>query len=132
MSDNSTKVFPFIPILTLIFITLKLTNYLSWSWWWVLSPIWIPLGIVAVIFAVIVIFLAVKSLIEVCNLWVEYTQLYPVDAWHHVMVVVDCLVNVVGMIANSMYGWLSTKCVKLAMNVYLVVIIMVILKNWMD
>lgn len=68
MSDNSTKVFPFIPILTLIFITLKLTNYLSWSWWWVLSPIWIPLGIVAVIFAVIVIFLAVKSLIEVCNL----------------------------------------------------------------
>ena len=68
MSDNSTKVFPFPSILTLIFITLKLTGYIAWSWWWVLSPIWIPLGIVAVIFAVIVIFLAVKSLIEVCNL----------------------------------------------------------------
>lgn len=28
----------FLPILTLIFITLKLTGYIDWSWWWVLSP----------------------------------------------------------------------------------------------
>lgn len=25
--------------LTLIFITLKLTNYINWAWFWVLSPI---------------------------------------------------------------------------------------------
>lgn len=31
--------------LTLIFIVLKLTNVIAWSWWWVLSPIWIPGGI---------------------------------------------------------------------------------------
>ena len=31
--------------LTLIFIVLKLTNVIAWSWWWVLSPIWITGGI---------------------------------------------------------------------------------------
>lgn len=37
----------FLQILTLIFITLKLTNYINWSWFWVLSPLIIPIGIVA-------------------------------------------------------------------------------------
>lgn len=31
-------------ILTLIFITLKLLGKITWSWWWVLSPIWISLA----------------------------------------------------------------------------------------
>ena len=30
----------FLGMLTLIFITLKLTNYIAWSWVWVLAPIW--------------------------------------------------------------------------------------------
>jgi hypothetical protein len=28
-------------LLTVLFIGLKLTGYISWSWWWVLSPMWI-------------------------------------------------------------------------------------------
>ena len=28
-------------LLTVVFIVLKLTGYIAWSWWWVLSPIWI-------------------------------------------------------------------------------------------
>lgn len=28
-------------LLTIVFIVLKLTGYISWSWWWVLSPLWI-------------------------------------------------------------------------------------------
>lgn len=32
----------FCGLLGLIFITLKLTNFIAWSWWWVLSPLWIP------------------------------------------------------------------------------------------
>jgi hypothetical protein len=32
---------PFLPALTLLFIGLKLTNYITWSWWLVLSPIWV-------------------------------------------------------------------------------------------
>ena len=31
----------FIGMLTIIFITLKLTHVIDWSWRWVLSPIWI-------------------------------------------------------------------------------------------
>lgn len=41
--------FPFLGILTLIFITLKLTGYIAWSWVWVLAPMWIPLAIVLLI-----------------------------------------------------------------------------------
>ncbi len=38
----------FVSLLTLIFITLKLTEtgiVATWSWWWVLSPILISIGI---------------------------------------------------------------------------------------
>jgi hypothetical protein len=44
----------FLEILTLIFIVLKLTNFINWSWLWVLSPIWIPIFIVIVIFLFII------------------------------------------------------------------------------
>ena len=45
----------FISGLTLIFIVLKLTNNISWSWIWVLSPIWITAVLLIIIFAVIMI-----------------------------------------------------------------------------
>jgi hypothetical protein len=31
----------FTGLLTVLFIGLKLTNNINWSWWWVLSPLWI-------------------------------------------------------------------------------------------
>lgn len=31
----------FASLLTIAFIVLKLTGVIHWSWWWVLSPIWI-------------------------------------------------------------------------------------------
>lgn len=36
----------FIGLLAIVFITLKLCNVITWSWWWVLSPLWIPFAIV--------------------------------------------------------------------------------------
>ena len=36
----------FIPGLTLMFIYLKLTGVIMWSWWWVLAPIWFVPAIV--------------------------------------------------------------------------------------
>ena len=36
-------------ILGVVFIILKLTGVISWSWLWVLSPFWIPLALVALI-----------------------------------------------------------------------------------
>ncbi len=57
MSDKSSSSggsgIGFVGLLTIVFITLKLTGFIDWSWWWVLSPIWITTAIVAVIFAVI-------------------------------------------------------------------------------
>lgn len=56
MNNATTKVegsFPFLSILCLIFITLKLTGYITWSWWWVLAPIWIPISIIIVVFVIV-------------------------------------------------------------------------------
>ena len=41
--------------LTILFIALKLCKVIDWSWWWVLSPIWISLclGIIIIIIACI-------------------------------------------------------------------------------
>ena len=50
----------FCSVLTLIFITLKLLGTITWSWWWVLSPLWIPLAIVAGIFTIVACFAVIK------------------------------------------------------------------------
>lgn len=45
-------------ILFLIFLTLKLANIglvATWSWWWVTSPLWLPVTIVLTISALIII-----------------------------------------------------------------------------
>lgn len=49
MSDKSKisiQLGGFPTLLTIAFIVLKLCNVITWSWWWVLSPIWIPIAIV--------------------------------------------------------------------------------------
>lgn len=43
-SSNSGGI-GFLGLLTLIFITLKLTNVIGWSWLWVLSPLWITFSL---------------------------------------------------------------------------------------
>jgi len=40
-------------LLTVLFVGLKLTDNIDWSWWWVLSPLWIPAGILFIILAVV-------------------------------------------------------------------------------
>lgn len=45
-SNNSNSFAMFINMLQVLFIGLKLTNNIDWSWWWVLSPIWIQFVIV--------------------------------------------------------------------------------------
>lgn len=37
----------FLSLLTLVFITLKLTDFIHWSWIWVLAPIWMPFALIA-------------------------------------------------------------------------------------
>lgn len=49
MSNNNTGGIGFAGLLAIVFITLKLTGYIAWSWLWVLSPLWIPLALVVTI-----------------------------------------------------------------------------------
>ena len=43
-------------LLAIVFITLKLTGYIDWSWWWVLSPLWIPFVVVMLVIVLLAIF----------------------------------------------------------------------------
>jgi hypothetical protein len=40
-------------VLTIVFIVLKLVGTINWSWWWVLSPLWINAILVVVLFLII-------------------------------------------------------------------------------
>ena len=40
-SSSSSSGIGFVGLLTVLFIGLKLTGYVTWSWLWVLSPLWI-------------------------------------------------------------------------------------------
>jgi hypothetical protein len=40
-------------LLTIVFITLKLLDKIDWSWWWVLSPLWISFILFMVILGII-------------------------------------------------------------------------------
>lgn len=43
--DNNRGGVKFLDLLTILFIGLKLTGHIRWSWVWVLSPVWICLAI---------------------------------------------------------------------------------------
>ncbi|MCH7826432.1 MAG: hypothetical protein IIC75_00425 [Bacteroidetes bacterium] len=55
-------------VLTLIFVTLKLTGNIYWSWWWVLAPAWIPavaiIGVVMVAFIIFSLFNIVDAILK--------------------------------------------------------------------
>lgn len=55
-------------LLTIVFIVLKLTGNIDWSWWWVLSPIWLVVAFISALliigFIVIAIYHGVKYLIK--------------------------------------------------------------------
>ena len=39
-------------VLFIVFLILKLTGNINWSWWWVTSPLWIPLAAAVVILGI--------------------------------------------------------------------------------
>jgi len=56
VNNTNTGGIGFCGLLAIVFITLKLLGIITWSWLWVLSPIWIPIAIFIVVFAVIMLF----------------------------------------------------------------------------
>ena len=53
--EETKEELDFIFILTALFVILKLFKVINWSWWWVFSPIWISIGLVAVLILIAII-----------------------------------------------------------------------------
>ena len=48
-------------VLFLIFLTLKLTGYIAWSWWWVTAPLWVPAAAIFLIIAIVAVIAGAKK-----------------------------------------------------------------------
>lgn len=64
MSDSSNGGIGFTGALTILFIGLKLADYIDWSWWWVLSPIWITTGLGLIGLALFGIYVFVEGVLD--------------------------------------------------------------------
>ena len=51
----------FVGLLTIAFIVLKLCNVITWSWVWVLSPIWISVALVIIVCIIFAIYATVSE-----------------------------------------------------------------------
>lgn len=50
MSESSkSSGMGFSSVLFLVFLVLKLTGFIDWSWWWVSSPLWIKIVVIDII-----------------------------------------------------------------------------------
>ncbi len=67
MKDNKSTAgggIGFSGLLTIAFIVLKLCKVIEWSWWWVLSPLWIGVGLGLAILIIAIIVAIIKAAIE--------------------------------------------------------------------
>jgi hypothetical protein len=60
-TNTATPAFPIAGLLGLIFITLKLVGVISWSWWWVLAPFWIPFALMILIMIIVLLVILWKD-----------------------------------------------------------------------
>lgn len=60
--NNSGSGLSLTAVLFIVFLVLKLTGNITWSWWWVTSPLWIPfligIGLVLAILVGVIIALS--------------------------------------------------------------------------
>jgi uncharacterized protein (DUF983 family) len=60
-SSSSSSGIGFPGLLTVLFIGLKLTGHITWSWVWVLSPLWISALIGLTVLAIVFIILLLQG-----------------------------------------------------------------------
>ena len=60
MIKNSKSIF--LSLLLVLFIGLKITGNIDWSWWWVVSPIWIPLGLGLLVVGIVLLVSTIKNI----------------------------------------------------------------------
>ena len=51
----------FFNLLFLVFLVLKLTKVIDWSWWWITAPLWGPIGVCVVLFIIGAILIALAN-----------------------------------------------------------------------
>lgn len=61
----------FLGMLAVLFIGLKLTNYIDWPWYWVLSPLWLPPTVVLI--AILATGLGGLAMIAIAEVWERLT-----------------------------------------------------------
>lgn len=59
-STAATGSVGFLGLLTLAFVVLKLTSVISWSWWWVLAPLWLPTLLSLLVFIAVLMYVQLK------------------------------------------------------------------------
>lgn len=66
MSNNNSSSggIGFLGLLAIVFIVLKLTNHIDWSWWWVTCPLWGPAAIVIFYFIIRLILVLISGLLS--------------------------------------------------------------------
>jgi hypothetical protein len=66
MANNTDNGSNLTGVLLILFIVLKLTHNIDWSWWWVLSPLWVP---VAMVMALMVLTALIVMIVEAFKRW---------------------------------------------------------------
>lgn len=62
--SSSNHAVTFLEMLFILFLGLKLADKIDWSWWWVFSPIWIPMALVGVILVAALLEWLVEKVLE--------------------------------------------------------------------
>lgn len=60
-SANNSGTISFLNIILAVFIALKFAGVINWSWWLVLAPLWIELGLILLIIVIIYVVAILKK-----------------------------------------------------------------------
>lgn len=61
---NKSGGISFLGLLGILFIALKLTGYIAWSWWLVLLPLYLPFAVVVTLLAIVALCVGLGSYLE--------------------------------------------------------------------
>ena len=54
----------FLDALSLVFLVLKLTKVIDWSWWWITAPLWGQAALIILVLVIAIIVLTVFKIID--------------------------------------------------------------------
>ena len=61
---NNSGGISFLGLLGILFIGLKLTGYIAWSWWLVLLPLYLPFAVVLALLAIVALCVGLGTYLE--------------------------------------------------------------------